>query len=325
MFRQVRTLSYLTVGLTVLLPQIAQAEVVIDTVPIGNVGNTPDTNGLGALDYAYNIGTYEVTAGQYADFLNAVAADDTYGLYSELMWTDEMGCKIERLGTPGAYTYAVASDWANRPVNFVNWGDAARFANWMHNGQPVGPQGLATTEDGSYFVNGAMENADLGSIVREADATWATPTENEWYKAAYYDPAEDIYYNFPTRTDDAPSNDLIDPDPGNNATFETDDLTIGAPYYRTEVGAHENSFSPYGTFDQGGNVFEWNEKLTYGMFRGMRGGRYDGADTYMRASFELYGFPSNEEAGVGFRLVQIPEPASLTMLALIGAAIVRRR
>ena len=53
----------------------------------------------------------------------------------------------------------------------------------------------------------------------------------------------------------------IDPDPGNNATFKfdsgTDDgLTIGSPYYRTGVGAHENSESPYGTFDQGGNVWE---------------------------------------------------------------------
>ena len=33
-----------------------------------------------------------------------------------------------------------AADWANRPVNYVNFWDAARFANWLHNGQPVGPQ-----------------------------------------------------------------------------------------------------------------------------------------------------------------------------------------
>jgi HEAT repeat protein len=37
------------------------------------------------------------------------------------------------------------------------------------------------------------------------------------------------------------------------------DYTIGPPHYRTEVGAHENSESAYGTFDQGGNVQEFNE------------------------------------------------------------------
>ena len=62
--------------------------VVIDTVRVGNPGNAPDTEimnddttGYGAVEYDYRIGTYEVTAGQYTEFLNAVAAEDTYELY----------------------------------------------------------------------------------------------------------------------------------------------------------------------------------------------------------------------------------------------------
>ena len=52
------------------------AEVVIETVTVGNPGNADDTHGdgYGGVDYVYNIGKFEVTAGQYAEFLNAVAA-----------------------------------------------------------------------------------------------------------------------------------------------------------------------------------------------------------------------------------------------------------
>ena len=259
----------------------------IDTVTVGNPGDWGDLSGWGAggqgpdrvcgrVDYVYNIGKYEVTAGQYTEFLNAVADEDTYALYDTNMWSHVRGCKIQRSGTPGSYSYSVAADWANRPVNLVSWGDAARFSNWLHNGQPTGPQGLATTEDGSYYLNGAMTDAELLAVVREADAIWFIPSEDEWYKAAYHynDGVTGNYWDYPTGTDAGPSNDLIDPDPGNNATFYgyPGDFTIGSPYYRTEVGAHENSDSPYGTFDQGGNVFEWNEAVLSGSYRGVRGG-----------------------------------------------------
>ena len=132
----------------------------LETVPVGNPGNTGEWSGqsyggdgpdriCGAVDYAYNIGKYEVTAGQYTEFLNAVATTaDTYGLYNTLMWSDTYGCKIQRSGSPGSYSYLVDAngdgiedaDRVNRPVNYVSWGDAARFANWLHNGQPTGVQ-----------------------------------------------------------------------------------------------------------------------------------------------------------------------------------------
>ena len=77
---------------------------VVETVTVGNAGNANDTlgNGYGGVDYAYNIGKYEVTAGQYTEFLNAVAATDTYGLYDEDMWSSYLGCKIERTGSSGS-------------------------------------------------------------------------------------------------------------------------------------------------------------------------------------------------------------------------------
>lgn len=133
-------------------PAQAATPVVIETVIVGNPGNAGDTQSqgiFGAVDYVFAIGKYEVTAGQYTEFLNAVAATDTYALYNVNMWTHAEGCKIERSGSPGNYTYSVAPDQANRPVNYVSWGDAVRFINWLHNGQPTGAQDLTTTEDGS--------------------------------------------------------------------------------------------------------------------------------------------------------------------------------
>jgi len=73
---------------------------------VGNPGNPDDTHGegYGGVDYEYRIGKFEVTAGQYTEFLNAVAATDTYALYNESMWSSDFGCKIQRAGSPGSYT-----------------------------------------------------------------------------------------------------------------------------------------------------------------------------------------------------------------------------
>jgi sulfatase modifying factor 1 len=291
----------------------AAPPVVIDTVTVGNPGNAGDPiefqGVFGAVDHVYAFGKYEVTAGQFAAFLSAVAATDPYALYDTRMWTHAEGCKIERTGSPGSYAYGVAPDWANRPVNFVSWGDAARFANWLHNGQPTGAPDLTTTEDGSYFLDGRMADWELESVVREPDATWVIPTENEWYKAAYHknDGPTGNYWNYPTEHNSAVSNDLIDPDPGNNATFRglEGDFTIGPPYYRTEVGAHENSASAYGAFDLGGNVQEFNETVPETDIRGIRGGSWFWGDILGKWYRPLDMHSSDQFSDLGFRVATL--------------------
>ena len=127
---------------------IVQAGVVIDTVTVGNPGNRDDTHGdgYGGVGYTYDIGTYEVTARQYTGFLNAVARTDTYGLYSTNM-NDQPYGGIQRGGFSGNYSYSVKAGFESLPVNYVSWGDAARFANWMANGQPIGLQDNSTTDE----------------------------------------------------------------------------------------------------------------------------------------------------------------------------------
>ncbi|MGD8453336.1 MAG: SUMF1/EgtB/PvdO family nonheme iron enzyme [Phycisphaerae bacterium] len=321
----------------------ASAEVVIDTVTIGNPGNAGELSGgpagdpfariTGAVDYVYDVSKYEVTAGQYTEFLNAVAATDTYALYDTKMIEWDEGCKIQRSGTSGSYAYSVAGEWANYPVNFVSYGDSARFANWLHNGQPTGAQDLSTTEDGAYYLNGAMSDAELVVVNRESDWRWAITTEDEWYKAAYHknDGVTGNYFDYPTSSDDVPSNDLVDPDPGNNANFRASgfDFTVGPPNYRTEVGEFENSSSPYGTFDQGGNMFEWTESLwSDGVddYRGIRGGSWFWGEFEMRAMNSR--FLAQQSGGsymIGIRLSTIPEPASFLMLCVAGLIASRRR
>ena len=302
--------------------------VMIETVTVGNAGNANDGDGHGAVSSVYAIGKFEVTAGQYIRFLNAVAAEDTYGLYNPLMDSAESGCQITRHGTSGNYTYDFGgrpdgeeSDWASRPVNYVCWGDAARFANWLHNGRPTAPQGPTTTEGGAYFLDGAMTDVTLLVVQREPDWQWALPSEDEWYKAAYHmnDGVTANYFDYPTSNDSVPSNDLVNPDPGNNATFYAGggDYTIGGPYYRTAVGAHENSASPYATFDQYGNVSEWNEAVLYGTLRGLRGGSFYSQPRQPPPPVpqDAY-YPTLEIDSVGFRVVNVPEPGSCALAAL---------
>jgi formylglycine-generating enzyme len=177
--------------------------ITIDTVPAGNPGNAndPSTGNLyGGVAYNYRIDKFDVTVGQYTDFLNAVAATDTYGLYDPGMAIDGSTRGIARIGAAGNYAYSVIGS-PNKPITEVSWGDAARFANWLDNGQPTGLEGVGTTETGTYTLNGAITDAAMSAVSRDAGAKRVIPTENEWYKAAYYDPTAGHYWSYATGTD----------------------------------------------------------------------------------------------------------------------------
>ncbi|MCX7066012.1 MAG: SUMF1/EgtB/PvdO family nonheme iron enzyme, partial [Proteobacteria bacterium] len=235
---------------------------------------------------------------------------------------------INRSGGSGSYSYAVKSGYENMPVTFVCWYDTIRFANWLQNGQ-----GSGGTESGTYDITSGGPNSGTVAIpTAETRATWTAatkhwvlPSENEWYKAAYHQPTAqsgdpDNYWAYPTPTNTEPHSDnpaSLDY-PTNSANFYRDDSTangyddghavtgltsyVSTQNYLTDVGAYAQSGSFYGTFDQGGNVWEWDEALIGSSSRGLRGGGSVPDD------------PVSEHGSIGFRVASVPEPGSLAML-----------
>lgn len=304
----------------------ASSAITIDTVRVGDPGNVADSASYGSpgsVGYTYNIGKYEVTAGQYCAFLNAVAKTDTYGLYNTTMARTDYGSGISRNGSSDNFSYTVNAAFVNRPVNYVSYWDSCRFANWLVNAQKTGAQDLTTTEDGTYYLNGYVGN-DGRTIQRKAGSTWAVTSQDEWFKAAYYKGGgtDAGYWLYPTHSDTAPGRDTDDVS-GNNANYYySNPFPIQSPYYTTVVGEFQNSGSAYGTFDQGGNVWEWNEAQSnvsgQNAYREWRGGGFDQYDYCLLSDGDGFGYitPVYEYCSFGFRVSQaVPEPYSLITLA----------
>ena len=176
-----------------------------------------------------------------------------------------------------------------------------------------------------------MTDAALLAVTREADWRWAIPSEDEWYKAAYHknDGVTGNYFDYPTSSNTCPGRDMADAS-GNNANYNGDPYPIDSPYYTTVAGEFENSDSPYGTFDQGGNVWEWNEAIMYSSYRGLRGGSFFNVDGYLHASargidYSYGSYPTLEDDDVGFRVSEVPEPLSAAVLLVGGVFLSRRR
>jgi sulfatase modifying factor 1 len=300
--------------LTALLFVLPAHAVEIEWVTVGDRGNLGDTDpyndkcGLsrnqpcGAVPYTYLITKYLVTNTQYTEFLNAVAKTDTYLLYNTSMGEtfSPIGGGITRSGGPGDYAYSAVEGREDWPVNYVSFWDALRFANWLHNGQASGAQDSSTTEDGAYTLDG-YAGYDGSWISRNADATVFLTSEDEWYKAAYFNGTR--YFDYPAGSD-APTTCAP---PGPTPNTANCRFVVG---YLTEVGSYTGSASPCGTFDQGGNIGEWIEDLESRSYRVFRGGNYARSERDFAASRRFPDTPVNEEPARGFRIAMIPEPTT---------------
>ena len=283
----------------------------LEFVTVGNPKNEPDPatgNKHGKVEVAYRMGKYHVTAKQYCVFLNAVAAtDDPHGLYNPAMNSHPRGCKIVQAKTEKGYSYSVDAATANHPVNFVSWGDAARFCNWLHNGQKNDP---ATTEDGAYELNGKTDRAGLMAVKRKDGAKYFLPNDNEWYKAAYFTPDKNGkpgYWKYPMQSDDIPSNRLSATEK-NSGNFEKNGHSVAPNGAMTAVGYFAASPSASGTFDQGGNAWQWIEDPLSDWTRSMRGGSFMNNYNYFESKYQNgYHSPTYEEYHLGFRVAGAAE------------------
>lgn len=282
-----------------------------DWANIGNPGNAADTTGFGDVARTYRISKHEVTNSQYVEFLNAVDHNgvNALNLYAVSMAGNFGG--IENTGTTNGARYIAQTGLENNPVTFVSWIDSVRFINWLHNGQ-----GSGSTEVGVYLINNGTTET------RSAGARYFLPTENEWYKAAYHDPnagAGGNYFDYANGSDAEPISDHPGDDMGAMNYFNDDGLPNGFnngyavsgtttfPAFSnplTPVGAYSSATSPYGTFDQNGNVFEWTETLNSGN-RSVRGGGWNSVSSVLVASNSQQNVPSFEGLDIGFRIASI--------------------
>jgi formylglycine-generating enzyme required for sulfatase activity len=265
----------------------------IDWVTVGDPGNACETQTqgcFGAVADTYRISRYETTNAQYAVFLNAVAATDSNDLYNTEMGSGFGG--ITRDGSPGSYTYAAIPGREQMPVGFISFYDALRFANWLHNGQPTGAQDATTTENGAYDMSLGVD------VDRKPGARVFLTSEDEWYKAAYFNGT--VYFDYPAGT--STETGCVVP----SATANTANCW-GAVGDFTAVGSYTGSPSPYGTFDQGGNAWEWNEARSSST-RGLRSGRFADGVGFLRASYRGFEGPTIERLAFGFRVASLPAP-----------------
>ena len=250
------------------------------TVPVGNPGNHADGTGYGAVSYRYLIGKYEVTNEEYCAFLNGVASRDPHELYDGRMSGEHGG--ILRSGSPGSFTYRTKKAGARKPVNFVTWESCARYANWLSNGG-----GKGDTENGSYQISGSsITTPDHAQLAKGKTVKWVIASENEWYKAAYYDPKKKGYWPYAVAGGNPPSCNI------NSGGIQA-------------AGSYSSARSPYGTFDQNGNLWEYNESRASGKV-GLRGGSYfinDNA-SYLRSSTR-YDVLSAKWPNYGFRVAAL--------------------
>jgi formylglycine-generating enzyme required for sulfatase activity len=324
-------------ALACLLAAPAGAEPINYTmVTVGNPGNANDTGGTfnGAVNYEYQIGKYCVTIGQYTAFLNAADpnGENPNGIYNSSMATNLNIAGISYTsGASAGSKYAVISnggDSSNRPITYVSWFDAARFSNWMTNNQ-----GSGSTETGAYTLNGKTTG---NAVAANPGAAFRLPTNDEWYKAAYFSPnyggpSVPGYYDYATQSDSPPGNIVVSgTNKANYARGGVYSVTQSGynsnQNYLTDVGAFSSSGSFYGTFDQSGNVYQWNDLdglASSRSSRGLRGGYWNDLNPFSLSSSSSSSVaPSVEINGIGFRLaspVAVPEPSTWVM-GLAGIA-----
>ena len=267
-------------------------EFTIDFVGIGNAGNAADTTTYGAVPYEYRTGKNEI---------------------SQLQIT-----KATLIGMANVS----AGAWANdQPAATISWYEAAAFVNWLNTS--TGKQAAYNlTFSGSWTM--ALWSSEQAwtaggtNLYRNKDAYYFLPSENEWYKAAYYNAAGSNYFLYPTASSTAPTPVAS----GTTSGTAVYDGAASAPAIVDSAGG----LSPYGTMGQGGNVWEWNESAFDGLNnissenRVSRGGSWGYSEDFLRSSsFRSSLVPSGEFHDVGFRVASVTEPSTYALLLMTAA------
>jgi formylglycine-generating enzyme len=302
--------------------------VTIDYAEVGNPGNAAQgTTGWGSVASVFKMATKETTNSQYVDFLNKVdaAGSNPNGVYNSLMGTDPVG-GVTFSGTASSGSkYTVKSGTApsgvaytDMPVVFTSWFSAARFANWLQNGQTTGTAGMET---GAYTLNGQTSG---NAPARNLGAQVWIPSRDEWYKAAFYSGTGSSYYTWQTANNTQPTNIVSNLSLANSANYGGASTPTTNPI---AVASYTNSStSTYGMFDMLGNVTEFSDTANVSSQVQVLGGSW--ATTLAQASLwnanasAIFRGTTTSTGQVGFRVAAVPEPTTIALagMGLAGLA-----
>ncbi len=280
----------------------------IDFVSIGDAGNAPDPlTGYGVVPYEYRIGKYEIS-------LDQIRKATSGGLSNVVVWDGRIPDGVLWL--------------SDQPGAFTKWYEAAAFVNWLNISK--GHQAAYNlTYSGNDLWNMALWSSEEAwtqggaNPFRHKGAHYFLPAENEWYKAAYFNPTTSNYFIYPTGSDKAPVSVASGTDPDTAVYGLTFEL---GPALVMEAGG----LSPYGTMGQGGNIWEYNESAFDGTNdspderRVTRGGIWtpleegEGADL-LKSSYRGGSQAGFQSGPTGFRVASVPEPSTYALLLMTGA------
>ena len=340
-----RLLAAMLVAVSTLRP--VSAQVTFDWTTVGNPGNAPDTltmtkgavpdntTGYGSVGYTYQISKYDVTNAQYVQFLNAVdpAGSNTLRVYTTKMSDPNANPPglaytggIDRNPAAGiGLKYSAKAGQENTPAIWINWASGARFVNWLANSQ-----GSGSTESGVYDMSVFTGNSYATPPARANGATVFLPSEDEYYKAAYYDPTKSGtggYWQYGTQSNTAPSsvapagtsnsaNIGAGTDGQSAGTLASTMATTGSTFdsavnYLTAVGAYTAATSAYGLYDVEGLVYNWTEgtRTSFGnQLPIYRGGSWRYNEGASGAAYRnVYsGANATSYAWYGFRVASLP-------------------
>ncbi len=206
---------------------------------------------VGGVGYRYGIGQLEITVAQWVKFLNFVdpTGRDKQHLYdpteSASGWPKYGQIDIKAGGPPGRHYSVAFPEWSDKPYGFANFLRAARFVNSLDNGQVLSRQASRSGafKYVTYRVRLSRQTGrgmyDLArqkrtGATRARKRGFVVPSQDEWIKAAYYDPkggGTDSYWKYPTNagvfgdgTATAPSVTTLDPTTGKVTNAATQPL-----------------------------------------------------------------------------------------------------
>ncbi|MFN9368816.1 MAG: formylglycine-generating enzyme family protein [Planctomycetia bacterium] len=327
-------------ALAVVLASLAAAAtaaplVTIDTVTVGDPGNaaTSGTAGpsRGSVNRVFEIAKTETTNTDYVKFLNAIDPSglNQYQTYNAAMTSNTInGGILFNSGSAAGAKYSVRAGFADRPVTFVTWFSAARFANWLNNGATS----TASTETGAYTLSGSTSGAP---VARNANAQVFLPSLDEFTKAAYYKGGSTNagYWNYATQSNSAPSVATVATGSSNVANYGGGNT----PAQTTGVVAGNlfpNATSYYGLMNAFGNVSEFTDTINTANANQVAAGganwRVNTANAARWGSQNVVYTNTVASDQYGFRVAAVPEPGAMVLAAVglggaFGGEYLRRR